>query len=177
RRFRRVRSWGRFAHKRRITSRLASAPQTSGYRPGRPHPGPYWTELLARGDHHKGWGRSAQALKTATRHTFQLSARDCAQHLSRHLCGRAAVRERMKGKKSNPIVITKNTNRYLELIARLARRPEHERTGTYFAEGVRALARAVEEWHDIHSVMYVPSLLNHAFARRLVERLQGTGVE
>ncbi|HKG26639.1 MAG TPA: RNA methyltransferase [Thermomicrobiales bacterium] len=83
----------------------------------------------------------------------------------------------MKGKKSNPIVNTKDTNRSLELIARLAGRVERERIGLYFAEGVRALARAVEQKHDIRSVMYVPSLLNHAFARRLVERLQGAGVE
>jgi TrmH family RNA methyltransferase len=83
----------------------------------------------------------------------------------------------MKGKQSSPNVITKDTNRHIEQIARLARRPERDRTGLYFAEGVRALARAVEQGHEVRSVVYVPSMLNHAFARRLVERLPDEGVE
>lgn len=74
-------------------------------------------------------------------------------------------------------VIAKGTNRQVELIARLGRREERERSGLYFAEGVRALAWAVEGRHEIHSVVFAPQVLTHAFARRLVERLARDGVE
>jgi tRNA G18 (ribose-2'-O)-methylase SpoU len=47
----------------------------------------------------------------------------------------------------------------------------------YFAEGVRALRWAVERRHEIHSIVYVPQLLNHAFAQRLIQRLAADGIE
>jgi TrmH family RNA methyltransferase len=83
----------------------------------------------------------------------------------------------MKGKRTPQTVITKRTNRYVELIAGLARREERNRRGLYFAEGVRALGWAVERQLEIHSVVYVPQLLNHALARRQVQRLAADGVE
>jgi hypothetical protein len=45
------------------------------------------------------------------------------------------------------------------------------------SEGVRALGWAAERKHEIHSIVYVPQLLNHALARRLVQRLAAHGVE
>jgi TrmH family RNA methyltransferase len=83
----------------------------------------------------------------------------------------------MKGKAPGSAVITKNTNRHVELVERLAHRSERDRSGLYFAEGVRALACSVERGHSIQAITYVPQLLNHPLARRLVVRLCGDGVK
>jgi MRM3-like substrate binding domain len=50
------------------------------------------------------------------------------------------------------------------------------RTGLYLIEGIRHLARAVEQHAPIQSVFFDPSVLSNHFGRKLARRLRSSGV-
>ena len=50
------------------------------------------------------------------------------------------------------------------------------RTGLYLIEGIRHLARAVEQHAPIQSVFFDPSVLSNHFGRKLARRLRRSGV-
>jgi RNA methyltransferase, TrmH family len=64
----------------------------------------------------------------------------------------------------------------LELVRALRARPERDRLGLHYAEGVRAVLHAVEAGIGVHTLVHSEVLLREANARRLVRDLRRQGV-
>jgi len=63
----------------------------------------------------------------------------------------------------------------MERIRRLQTRAERERTGLYYIEGMRFVARAISHGVPIVALVACPQLLTHPFTRHLVRRRQRAG--
>jgi TrmH family RNA methyltransferase len=77
--------------------------------------------------------------------------------------------------KKYPLVTNPRDTRYLAL-GSLRSRPYRFRTQRYILEGIRHLARAVEQGAPIESLFLDPSVLTNPFGQRLVRRLRQQGV-
>ena len=72
-------------------------------------------------------------------------------------------------------LIESRNNNLVKRIRALHQRAERDRTGLYYVEGLRFVARAVHCHAWIETLVVCPTLLTHPFAQKLVRRLQRAG--
>jgi TrmH family RNA methyltransferase len=72
-------------------------------------------------------------------------------------------------------LIESRNNATVKRIRSLHQREARDRTGLYYVEGVRFVARAVRRHAWIEALVVCPPLLAHPFTERLVRRLQASG--
>lgn len=71
--------------------------------------------------------------------------------------------------------IDRRTHPQIRRIRRLHERAERERTGLYYVEGIRFVARAVQHGLPIEALVACRPLLTHPFARHLVRQQRRAG--
>ena len=70
-------------------------------------------------------------------------------------------------------MITSLNNRRVKEIRKLRYRKERDRTGLFFAEGIRIVAEAIQLNMEIDSIVFSPELLTSNFAQKLIEQITG----
>lgn len=71
--------------------------------------------------------------------------------------------------------IASRNHHHIKRIRRLFVREERERTGLFFVEGLRFVARAVQHEAHIEALVVCHPLLHHPYASRLIRRVQRSG--
>ncbi len=74
------------------------------------------------------------------------------------------------------MLITSRNNATVKKIRALHNRKERERSGLFYAEGIRIVAEAVAAGTAIDSIVVAPNLLTSDFAKQLVQEQQQHGV-
>jgi TrmH family RNA methyltransferase len=75
----------------------------------------------------------------------------------------------------NPRIIYSRNDMSIKRIRRLHLREERQRTGLFYAEGIRFVAQAVRHNAPIETLVVCPTLLIHVFGRRLAHEQQRRG--
>lgn len=77
---------------------------------------------------------------------------------------------------NKPFVVTHSRDPRFLTLRSLQTPQARSRTGLYLIEGIRHLARAVDERAPIQSVFFDPSVLSNRFGRKLVCKLRKSGI-
>jgi TrmH family RNA methyltransferase len=72
-------------------------------------------------------------------------------------------------------IIASRNHFQVRRIRALQQRAERERTGRFFAEGLRFVAQAAEHGTAIETLLVAPELFTHRFGRQLLRRLRRAG--
>jgi RNA methyltransferase, TrmH family len=70
-------------------------------------------------------------------------------------------------------IVTSLSNPAVKQVRALQQRKERDRSGTFFIEGIRIVAEAIQTGAEIETVVIAPDLLKSAFARSIVSDLRG----
>lgn len=72
--------------------------------------------------------------------------------------------------------ITSTSNSHIKQIRKLQERKERQKSGLFYAEGIRIVAEAVQQNAAIETLVVAPELLNSSFCQQIIEAARSKGV-